>query len=82
MLIWQKEKLMNEIYSETPYRMAREYHHNMLQKNKEARLAHSANPFTPKVWDYVALRLGNWLINLGCNLKSQSVFSQLSKKHA
>ena len=73
---------MNEIYSETPYRMAREYHHNMLQKSKEAQLVRSAKPNTPKVWDYVALRLGNWLINLGYILKSQSVFSQFSKKHA
>jgi hypothetical protein len=73
---------MNELYSETPYRMAREYHHNMLQKSKEAQLVHSAKPNTPKVWDYVALRLGNWLINLGCNLRSQSAFSQLSKKQA
>ncbi len=73
---------MFEIHSETPYRMAREHYHDMLQKSKEARLAHSAPPHTPKVWDYVALRLGNWLIDLGCNLKSQSVLSQFSKKHA
>ena len=73
---------MFEIYSETPYRMAREYYRDMLQKCKEARLAHSANPHAPRVWDYIALRLGNWLINLGCNLRSQSAFSQLSKKHA
>ena len=73
---------MFEIYSETPYRMARKYHRDMLRKSEETRLAHSAKPYTPKVWDYVALRLGNFLIDLGCNLKSQSVFSQFSKKHA
>jgi len=73
---------MFEIYSETPYRMAREYHRDTLQKSKEARLARSAKPYAPKVWDYVALRLGNWLIDLGWNLKSQSVFTKFSKKHA
>jgi len=73
---------MFEIYSEAPYRMAREHHRDMLQKSKEAQLARSAKPSTPKVWDYVALRLGNWLISLGCRLKSQSVFSQFSNKHA
>jgi len=73
---------MFEIYTETPYRMARDHYRDMLQKSKETRLAHSANSYIPKVWDYVALRLGNWLIDLGCNLKSQSVFSHLSKTHA
>ena len=73
---------MNEIYSETPYRRAREYHRDMLKKSEEARLAQSAKPYAPKVWDYVALRLGNWLIDLGWNLKSQSVFTKFSKTHA
>ena len=73
---------MFEIYSEAPYRLAREHHRDMLQTGKEARLARSAKSYTPKVWDYVALRLGNWLISLGCRLKSQSVFSQFSNKHA
>ncbi len=73
---------MFEIYSETPYQMAREYHRDTLQKSEEARLARSAKPYAPKVWDYVALRLGNWLIDLGWNLKSQSVFTKFSKKHA
>ena len=73
---------MFELYSETPYRMARDYYRDMLQKSEEAQLICSANSYTPKVWDYVALRLGNWLINLGCNLKSQSAFSQLSKTHS
>ena len=73
---------MNEIYSETPYRMAREYHRNMLKRSKESQLARSANSYTPRVWDYIALLLGNWLIKLGWNLKSQSIFSQLSKTHA
>jgi len=73
---------MNEIYSETTYRMARDYHRDTLQKSEEARFAISAKLYAPKVWDYVALRLGNWLIDLGCNLKSQSVFTKFSKKHA
>jgi hypothetical protein len=56
--------------------------YSLFQKNEKNQPAHSANPYTPKAWDYVTLRLGNWLINLGCNLKSQSIFSQFSKKHA
>jgi hypothetical protein len=62
--------------------MAREYHRDMLKKSEEARLAQSAKPFAPKVWDHVALRLGNWLIDLGWNLRSQSVFTKFSKTHA
>jgi len=71
---------MSEIYSETPYRMAREYHRNRLKESAEARLANSIDANTPKIWDHVALRLGNWLINLGCNLRSQSVLAQLTKQ--
>jgi hypothetical protein len=56
--------------------------YSMLQKSEEAQLDHPTKSYTPKVWDYVALRLGNWLIDLGHNLKSQSIFSQFSKKHA
>ena len=73
---------MFEIYGETFHRLAREYHRNLLRKGATARLARSANPDSPRVWDYAALRLGNWLIALGRNLKSQSVFTQPSGKHA
>jgi hypothetical protein len=73
---------MFEIYTETPYRMAREYHRNALKASQQWRLAASTHPYVPGLWDHVALRLGNWLIKLGCNLKSQSIFSQLSKTHA
>lgn len=73
---------MNKIYSKMPYRMAGEYPHNMLQNGKEAKLARSAKPNTPKIWEYAALSLGNLPINSGCNLKSQSAFAQLSKKRS
>jgi len=73
---------MFEIYTETPYRMAREYHRNALKTSQQSWLATSVRSHVPGMWDHIALRLGNWLIELGCTLKSQSVFSQLSKTHA
>lgn len=73
---------MFEINSETFYRMAHEYHRNQLAKSKTARMIESANSYTPRVWDHVSLRVGNWLIELGRELKSRSVFSQLSGNQA
>ena len=71
---------MNEIYSETPYRMAHERHRNLLQESESARLIEKARSPKPEAWDYIALRLGNWLIDLGCSLKSHSALARLSQE--
>lgn len=73
---------MFEIYSETPYRVARENHRARLEKSRALWMIRSVESHTPGMWDHVSLRLGNWLIKLGCGLKSQSVFSQLSRNQA
>lgn len=73
---------MSEIYSETPYRLAREHHRDLLKKSQTAWMTRTAASQSPNIWDHVTLHLGNWLIKLGSGLKSHSAFSQLSKTHA
>lgn len=41
-----------------------------------------AKPYTPGIRDAVVLNLGNWLIKLGNNLKTRSVYARLSEKQA
>jgi len=36
----------------------------------------------PDIWDAVALKLGEWLIKLGNDLKTRSIYTQLSEKRA
>ena len=72
---------MFEIYSEPFYRVARENHRRQLEESRAARMV-KIEPQLPGFWDYASLRLGNWLIQLGCELKSRSAFSQLKKGHA
>ncbi len=73
---------MFEIYSETPYRMARENRRDHLNKSQYARMILNAKSQMPRIWDYINLRLGNWLIELGGRLKSHSVFSQPTNNRA
>jgi hypothetical protein len=41
-----------------------------------------AKPYTPGIRDAVVLSLGNWLIKVGHNLKTRSVYARLSEKQA
>jgi len=73
---------MFEINQEVLLRKAKRDHARFLQLSEEARLIESATPYSPKLWDAVALNLGNLLVNLGNNLKSRSVYTKLSGKNA
>jgi len=73
---------MFEINQEALFRKANRDHAQLLQRSEEARLIESATPYSPKLWDAVALNLGNLLINMGNNLKSRSVYTKLSGKSA
>lgn len=73
---------MFEINQEVLLRKAKRDHARLLQLSEEARFVESATPYSPKLWDAVALNLGNLLVNLGNNLKSRSVYTKLSGKNA
>ena len=66
---------MFEIYTETTYEIASEHRREELKNSQIARMIRHSKLQTPRAWDYVTLRLGNWLIKLGIGLKSRSVFS-------
>lgn len=73
---------MFEINQDVLFRQAKQDHLRLLKLSEEARLIKSATPYTPKLWDAITLSLGNWLIKLGNKLKSRSVYTKLSEKHA
>jgi len=73
---------MYEINQNVFFRQARHAHLSLLQESEQIRLIESARPYTPRIWDAVALNLGNWLINLGSRLKARSIYTKLSEKRA
>jgi len=73
---------MYELNQQVFFEKAMRDHHRLLALSEEARLIASAKTITPQLWDAVTLNLGNWLIDLGCNLRSRSLYTKLSKKHA
>ena len=73
---------MFEINQEVLLRKAKRDHIRLLKLSEEVRFIESATPYSPKLWDAVALNLGNLLVNLGNNLKSRSVYTKLSGKNA
>lgn len=73
---------MYELNQEVFLRYAKQDHPRLLKESEEARFINSAIPYTPNLWDKTTLILGNWLINLGCSLKSRSFYTRLSEKHA
>jgi len=72
---------MFEINQEVLLRKAKRDHIRLLQLSEEARFIESTTPYSLKLWDAVALNLGNLLVNLGNNLKSRSVYTKLSGKN-
>jgi len=73
---------MFEINQDVFLKQAKKDHARLLRSSEEARLIESAQPYSPKLWDAVALNLGNLLIDLGNNLKARSVYTKLSGKRA
>jgi hypothetical protein len=39
-----------------------------------------ARPYTPGLWDALMLNFGNWLIKIGNDLKTRSLYTKLSEK--
>jgi len=73
---------MFEINQDVFLRQAKRDHARLLRSSEEVRLIESFQPYSPKLWDAVALNLGNLLIDLGNNLKARSVYTKLSGKRA
>lgn len=73
---------MYEINQHVLFDKAKRDHQTLLASSDENRLIASARPRTPQLWDAVTLNVGNWLIDLGCNLRSRSLYTKLAKKHA
>ena len=73
---------MYEINQEVFLRHAKQDHPRLLKASEEARLLKSVTPRRPEFSDTVTLVLGNWLVNLGNSLKSRSIYTRLSEKHA
>ena len=39
-----------------------------------------AKPYAPGIWDALLLNFGNWLIRIGHDLKTRSLYTKLSEK--
>jgi len=72
---------MHEINQSVFFRQATQAHLRLLQESEQIRMLESARPYTPSLWDKVALILGNWLISLGSKLRARSIYTKLSEKH-
>jgi hypothetical protein len=72
---------MYEISQDRLIKQAQEDHRRLLQQSQCVRLLESAKPYTPKLSDKINLRFGNWLINVGKNMKARSIYTKLSENH-
>ena len=72
---------MHEIFQDRLIKQAQEDHRRLLQQSQCVRLLESAKPYTPKLSDKINLHFGNWLINIGKNMKSRSIYTKLSENH-
>lgn len=70
---------MSKFYAQAFYRLAIEDYREKLMKSRQMQAFREAAAQIPHLWDSIALRLGDWLIKLGYNLKSHSL---LANKHA
>jgi hypothetical protein len=75
------EAQMYEIFQDRLIKQAQEDHKRLLEQSQYIHFMESAKPYTPKIWDTINLRFGNWLINLGKNMKARSIYTKLSEKH-
>lgn len=70
---------MSKLYSQAFYRLALEDYREQLKKSRKLQALREVAAQIPHLWDAIALRLGDWLIKLGYNLKSHSA---LANKHS
>jgi hypothetical protein len=54
--------------------------HSQLFLTEEEYFTAPAQPYTPGLRDAVMLNVGNWLIKIGNDLKTRSVYTNLSEK--
>ncbi len=73
---------MHEINQEAFLRQARQVHPRLLAESEQARLIEAATPYTPGLKDKIALKLGDWLIAVGYNLRKRSIYTNLTETHA
>ena len=66
---------MAKFYAQAFYRLALEDYREKLMNSRRLQAFREAAAQIPHLWDKVALRLGDWLIKLGYNLKSHSLLA-------
>ena len=73
---------MHEIFQDRLIKQAQHDHHRLLQQSQCIRLLESARPYKPGLADIINLHVGNWLINVGKNMKARSIHTKLSEERA
>lgn len=63
---------MSKFYAQAFYRLALEDYREQLKKSRISQALRLVLSQTPRAWDYMEDRIGNWLIKLGQSLKSHS----------
>ena len=76
---------MNEIYSNLDleafiFMKWEQQNHARVFLTEEEYFTAPAQPYTPGLWDTVMIRVGNWLIKVGSDLKTRNVCTELSEK--
>lgn len=56
--------------------------HSRVFLTEEEYFTMSAKPYAPGIKDAFLLSFGNWLIKIGNNLRTRSVYTKLSEKQA
>lgn len=72
---------MHHIFLDLIIKEAQQANRQLFQQGQPPSLSKLSEPYTPKWWDTIKLRLGNWMINAGKKMKARSVYTKLSEKH-
>ncbi len=66
---------MSKFYAQAFYRLIIEDYRDKLMKSQRLQALREAASQIPHLWDAISLRLGDWLIKLGYNLKAHSLLA-------